>query len=310
MEEKLDLIALGNALTDITVKVKEKELKDLGMKKGDVSGIRRVNSDLFSKIISEKKQEICQAGSSSNTVFNASKLGLKTGLIGSVSYDSIGEFYLETLKKYNIKEIFNITEGKSGICYILVTPDGERTNIPDLGVSGNFNPDYEKLNSLETRIFHTSGYEVASNPDKAKEIINYFKDKGAKISFDLAADSMIRGQRKTIENIVEKTDILFATEEEAKELTGKTPFKALAELSKICPIVSLKRGKKGSVVKQKNERYKISIYPTKLINTCGAGDAYAAGFLFAYLQKFNLEECGRMASYIASRVCGIESSHL
>ncbi|MDP3027816.1 MAG: adenosine kinase [Nanoarchaeota archaeon] len=308
--EQINLMALGNALTDIIIKVREKELEDLGVKKGGGAGIGKLNPDLFSKILSGKKQEICQAGSPTNTIFNASRLGLKTGLIGSIGYDSVGELYLETLKKYNIKEIFNRTKGKSGVCYILVTPDGERTNIASLGVSGCFNPDFKELEKLRAKIFHTSGYEVASNPEKAEEIVNYFKNKGAKISFDLAAESMVRKQRKTIENIVEKTDILFATEEEARELTGKAPSKALKELAKICNIVSLKRGKKGSDVKQKSEQYKIPAYPTELINTCGAGDAYASGFLFYYLRQFSLEECGRMGSYIASRACGIKSSHL
>ena len=121
---------------------------------------------------------------------------------------------------------------------------------------------------------------------------------------------MVKKQRKRIERIVRRTDILFATEEEARELTGKPPFKALEELAKICPITILKRGKKGSVVRTGNKNYKIQAYPTKLKNTCGAGDAYTAGFFSFYTNEFPVEECGRMGSYIASRVCASEGSNL
>ena len=87
------------------------------------------------------------------------------------------------------------------------------------------------------------------------------------------------------------------------------PFKALDELAKMCPIVSLKRGKKGSVVKY-GGKYKTPIYETKLINACGAGDAYAAGFLFSYLQGFHPKEWGKFGNFIASRVCNTERSNL
>jgi sugar/nucleoside kinase (ribokinase family) len=226
-----------------------------------------------------------------------------------VGYDNFGNNYIDNLKLVGINPIFKKTSGKSGICHILVTPDGERTNIASIEVSGDF-PAIERLEGLNPKIFHTSGYEIASNPEKCEEIIDYFKNKKIKISFDPASRSTIKQKRKSIEKIVGKSDILFVTEEEAKELIDLPPFKALKELSKTCKVVALKRGSKGSVVRKNNQQYKIPVYPSKLINTCGAGDSYATGFLFAYIQKLPLEECGRFASYIASRVCSKEESHL
>ena len=89
-----------------------------------------------------------------------------------------------------------------------------------------------------------------------------------------------------------------------------TPLKALNELAKICSIAVLKRGKKGSVIRSKSKQHLIDAYPTKVKSTCGAGDAYASGFLFAYIKQFLVEECGKFGSYIASRVCASEMSHL
>lgn len=306
---KIDLVALTNALTDIIINVEEEDLNALGIKIGSTTGLSHINPTILSQILKKTNPKYLPAGSPANTVFSASALGLKTALIGSVGHDNAGNNYLKQLKKARIKPFFKQTKGKSGICYIPVTPDCERTNIANIGVSWDF-PNISKLENINPNIFHTSAYEVVSNPDKTKEIIDYFKNKGAKLSFDLASESMIRQERKTIEQIVEKTDILFATEEEARELVNLSPFKALKELSDICPIVSLKRGSKGSIIIRDKEKHKIPIYKTKLVNTCGAGDSYAAGFLFAYLKGFSLKECGCMGSYIASRICNSKKSHL
>lgn len=304
----IDLVGLTNALTDITVNIQDNDLENLGVEKGSYKGLKNIDPEKLAKILTGRKKSYCQAGSPANVIINAQLLGLNTALFGTVGDDDIGKMYIKNLRKTGIKPFISRFKGKSGICYILVTPDGERTNLPNLGVSREFNFNLNRLKN--TRLFHTSGYETVTNPDKTEEAIDYAKHQKAEISFDLADKKMIKQQRKTIEKIVEKTDILFVTEEEAKELTGDSPLKSLKELSKICPIVSLKRSSKGSIVRKKDEQYKVQAYPTKLINTCGAGDAYASGFLFAYLRGFSLEECGKMGSYIASRVCSSEKSNL
>ena len=179
-----------------------------------------------------------------------------------MGYDNFGKNYIDNLKIAGINPIFKKTSGKSGTCYILVTPDGERTNVASIEVSGDF-PAIEELEGLNPKILHTSGYEIASNPDKCEEIIDYLKNKKIKISFDPASRSTIKQKRKSIEKIVGKSDILFVTEEEAKEIIDLPPFKALKELSKICKVVALKRGSKGSAIKEHGQQYKIPIYPSQ-----------------------------------------------
>jgi sugar/nucleoside kinase (ribokinase family) len=305
-----DLVCLTNALTDIIVSVGYNDLKKINVEKGKGRGLKHIDPLVFKQILDGKKLTYCSAGSPANTAFNAKKLGLDTALIGSVGDDYAGNLYLEELRNKGISVCFRKEGDGTGTCHVLITPDKERTNITDCGLSYNF-PDISEMSGLNPKIFHTSGYEIATNAEKGKEIIDYFKSKGAKLSFDLASDSIIRKAKKPIEEIVEKTDILFATEEEAMELTQlPTPFKALNELAKICQIAVLKRGKKGSVVRSKSKQYLIDIYPAKVKSTCGAGDAYASGFLFGQIQGFSPEECGRFGSYIASRVCANEMSHL
>lgn len=306
--DKLDLAGLTNALTDIIVNVSEKELALLGISKGAYKVLSSAQKENLFEILSKKEKKLSAAGSPANVIFNSAILGLDTALLGTIGNDTFGKKYLNELNKLKISPILGIKNGDSGTCYVLLTPDGERTCIANMGVAGSFNFDLKNLK--QAKIFHTSGYELISNPQRVMESIYYAKKIGAKISFDLADASMIRKQRSCIEEIVKKTDILFMTEEESKELTAMSSLESLNVMSKICDFTILKKGSKGSIVQHHKEKYEIPIYPVKVISTCGAGDAYASGFLFAHTRNFPLRECGNMASYIASRVCAISASHL
>jgi len=304
----IDLVGLSNALTDITIHVSDSELRRIGIRKGSYHPLREINPEIFSEVLEQKEIKYCVAGSPANVILNASKLGLRTALFATIGVDNYGLNYLRTLNENKIIPFVYTKEGESGICYIMISPDGERTNTASLGVSSNFDFDFEKLK--DCMFLHTSGYELATNPSKVMQAIEYAKKYNVKLSFDLADKTMVKRQRACIEDLLRDIDILFATEEEARELTGEAQFKSLELLSEICPVVALKRGRKGSVVKSGNEKYKIGCFPVNVKSTCGAGDAYASGFLFAHIRGFCVEECGYMGSYIASRVCGSDEPHL
>lgn len=304
----LDVIGLTNALTDIVIKVSDTEMEHLGIKKAMHNSLSRINQNEFYKMILKKDKDYIPSGSPANMIFNSNKLGLKTGLIGSVGKDELGIEYIKTICKEGIESYIKVCEGKSGVCYVLITPDGERTNIAKIGVANDLGFDLAK--TKRAKILHTSGYELDVNVERTLEVIDYIIKDGAKLSFDLANDEMVRRHRKSIESIVNKTSVLFMTEEEAKELTGQNPLKALKEISMICEVVALKKGQKGSEVRRGREQHKIKTYSSKIKNTCGAGDAYASGFIHTYLKKGGLNDCGNMGSWVASKVCGSEKSHL
>ncbi len=306
--DKLDLVGLTNALTDIVVNVSDEELKSIWLQKGVYGGLSKTNNQKLFELLNEKEKKFFQAGSPANVIFNSARLGLNTALLGTVGDDDIGEKYRQKLKDSGIDSHLGISRGNSGVCYVLITPDGERTCIANMGIAGAFNFSIKKIK--EAGIFHTSGYELISNPAVVLESVDYAKKIGAKISFDLADPAMIRKQRSNIMEIIKKTDILFMTEEESRELTGEDEKNSLKIAGELCDIAILKKSSKGSIVRHNRQEYKIPIYATKVVNTCGAGDAYACGFLFAHIKKFPIFECGNMASYLASRVCSIADSHL
>jgi len=303
----LDLITLTNCLTDITVEAEEQDLDRLEIQRGITNSPSRIKLKEFYEFIKTKEKKYFQAGSPGNVAFNSARQNITTGLFGSVTKDELGKCYVNAVKSAGIKPFVKVCKGRSGVCYILITPDGERHMVADVGVAGNF--DYE-LNGKKAKIMHTSGYEVGSNPQGAEKVLDYMKAKGARISFDLASPRMIQKERETIERIAGKSDILFMTEDEAIELKNQEPMKTLEEMSEKCEFTILKKGKMGSVVRRGCEQHDISVVKVQLVNVCGAGDAYASGFLAGILKGYSLEDCGMNGSYIASRVCAIEGSHL
>jgi len=308
MVKMTDLAALTNAITDIIVEVTDRELNRIGLRKGFYNSKANISYEEFLEMISSKKSVSVPGGSPANVIHGASALSLETALLGTVGNDNYGQEYIKDLEKSNIKPLLNIAEGPSGLCYVLVTPDGEKTSTAKMGVAGRYDFDLGQLK--QAKIFHTSGYELMTNPERTMETTDYAKKIGAKISFDLADPNAVERERKNMEELLDNIDILFATEHEARELTGHGLNKSLDYLSETCTVVAIKKGKHGSVVKQGEESYNIPICDVKVVNTNGAGDAYAAGFLFGYSRGFPLKECGHVGSYFASRVCAIKESHL
>ena len=305
-----DVAGLSNLLTDFVVNVSYDELEKFKAEKERCKAADPANKDYHKflvELIKGRQVLQCRAGGAANTIFNLAKLGLGTCLMGSVGDDSTGMDYIDYVSARRIESRISVEDGKSGVSYIMITPDGERNISCDIGVAGNFGFSLRDLKDY--KLFHTTGYEISTDSDITEESIRYAKKIGARVSFDLASASMIRGNRSAIERVVEMSDILFMTEEEAGELMGD-PIRALSELSKEERIVALKKGKNGSVIGMNGEQYEIPVYPTKLVNTCGAGDAYASGVLFGYFVDLNLEEVGNFGSYIASRICSREESHL
>ncbi len=303
----VELIGLTNAVTDITIDVTDEELQRIGLQKGFRNDHAQMPYDEFIEFVRGKEKTISPAGSSANVVYTAARLGLETALLGSVGNDAYGSNYLQSLDECGISSYVDVSDGQSGVCYILITPDKERTSLFCSGVSGVFEFELERINDV--KLFYTTGYELITNPEKTIEAIRYMTSRGTEIAFDLADPSVINLQRGNLEGILECVDILFSTEYEAEELLQRS-FQLEEGLSNICPIVALKKGKNGSVVFSGKERYEIPIHPVNVLNTNGAGDAYAAGFLAGYIGGRPLEECGRMASYVASQVVGIREAHL
>lgn len=302
------ILALSNLVTDLIQNISEEHMQTLGFEKGR---FHIAEPGQFEKLRKEKDGDTkIPGGSAANVVTGAALLGAKTGLIGTIGNDEVGNFYKQDILNRGIDNHITEKDGQSGVCHTFITPDGERTFVLDFGVAQEF--EILETHFENSHIFHTTAYELSGTKELTSKALELAKTKGLKISFDLADPGVVKNFKKDIRQAITGAGIVFANEEEALEFTGKLDAReALDEISKLAEIAIVKLGEKGSLIKRGDEIIEIPIIPLeKLVNTNGAGDAYAAGFLSAYVAGKRLREAGEQASVFAARACQSEGARV
>ncbi len=192
----------------------------------------------------------------------------------------------------------------SGRAMVFVTePDADRTFAVYLGAALELVPEDLKPEMFEGYdYFHIEGYLV-QNQHLVRKAVRLAREAGMIISIDMASYNVVESNNSFLHDIVENyVNIVFANETEAYSFTGKEPEDALEEISRICDIAVVKLGKMGSVVKSGNHVCKVEAWPGTSIDATGAGDLYAAGFLYAHSLGLSLQKCGDIGSMIAAKV--------
>ena len=185
----------------------------------------------------------------------------------------------------------------------ITAPNAERTFAVYLGAALELVPEDLKLEYFQGYdYFHIEGYLV-QNQATIRRAVELAKEAGCKISIDMASYNVVESNKVFLHDIVEKyVDIVFANETEAKAFTGLEPREALDELARHCEIAVVKVGKDGSMVKQGDEYHYIEAWPAQPVDATGAGDTYAAGFIYAHSLGMPLKVCGEIGSIIAAKV--------
>lgn len=254
-------------------------------------------------IYEEKKS--C-GGSASNTIIGTAKLGLNAGYIGKIGKDSNGKMMKEYLEKNNVNTDHLIeSEGETGEVIGFVDNEGNRKlyvtpKINDKIANDEINRNY----ILNTEILHLTSF-VGLNPNDPSittqfELLEEISSK-VTVSFDPGMLYVNKG-KEFMDKLISYTDILLINETELLITTGETEFrKAVETIAPKVEILVVKRSTKGSFIKRQDEEYNIGIFEVNAIDTTGAGDAYNAGFLYAYLKGYSLEESGIIGSYVAAQ---------
>ncbi len=305
-------LGMGNALTDILFRVENDSiLKELKLSKGSMQLIDNEQSEAIKSEIGLDNPVMACGGSASNTVNALSRLGVKSGFIGKVSNDSIGEFFSNNSRKNGVTPHLILSETPSGHCTVLVSPDSERTLCTYLGAGSELSAEELKPEVFEGYdYFHIEGYLV-QNHDLIRTALKMAKKAGLTTSIDLASFNVVQENLDFLREITQKyVDITFANEEEAFEFTGKEPLEAVAEIAQMCDIAVVKIGKKGSYVQRGEEVHTIKPYLTDAVDTTGAGDFYAGGFLYGMAQGYPLQVCGEIGSLVSSKVVEVMGTTL
>jgi len=298
------VLGMGNALVDIMTKLEsEVLLQEFSLPKGSM---QLVDKDFANKVnngTKHLKKEQASGGSAANTIHGLARLGVETGFIGKIGNDEFGKFFQTDMESSHIKPHLMFGKNETGKAIALVSPDSERTFATFLGSTLELSADDIKSDMFfGYSYFHIEGYLV-QNYDLIKKAAKLAKENKLNVSLDLASFNVVEANLDFLKSILkEYVDIVFANEDEARAFTGKEPEEALQILSKYCDITVVKTGEKGSLIKKGNEIHKIGIIKANCIDTTGAGDLYAAGFLYGLTKDLPLNKCGEIGALLAGNV--------
>ena len=305
------VLALGNALTDILMQVSDEQVQSLGLEKGSMNHISFESARYIQEKFSTVRKSMIAGGSASNTVNALAALGTSTAFIGKIGNDEIGEFFRQNAEHNGVRPVLLPSRLMSGRCIALITPDGERTFATYLGAAANLKPENimpEMFTSYD--YFHIEGY-IVQNHELIEKAMRLAKEAGLIVSLDLASFNVVNDNRDFLTDLVEKyVDIIFANEDESYAYTHLQPEEAVASLAKQCCIAVVKVGKDGSYVQQGEERFHVPAVGTLCIDSTGAGDYYAAGFLYGLAHELDLHACASIGTMVAGRVCEVLGAKL
>ncbi len=298
------IVGIGSALVDILVQLKDDQLLDqFQLPKGSMT---LVDATLSQKILDSTvnmERSIETGGSAANTVRAIAQLGGSTGFIGKIGDDKMGLFFRTAFEKLRIFPHFLYSEIPTGKAATLISQDSERTFGTYLGAAGELT-----VGELSEDVFseydylHIEGYLVF-NHALIEGLLKLAKKQGLKVSLDMASFNVVDANLDFLKHLIkEYVDIVFANEEEAKSYTGLEPEDAVAQIADQCEIAVVKIGKEGSLVKSGTRIIKVDPMPANRLDTTGAGDVYAAGFLYGLANKLNVENCAKLGTLLASRV--------
>lgn len=307
-EKPYHVVAIGNAIVDVLSFADDRFIDEQQMRKGTMCLIDDTRAEALYDAMGTATE--VSGGSAANTLAGMSSLGARTAFIGKVNDDELGRIFRHDLNAVGVD--FTTPENVGGQptarCLIVVTPDGQRTMNTYLGAAGEIHEsDIDEALIAQAQVVYGEGYmwDLDCTKQALRKAFTAAKASGAKVAFTLSDVFCVERSREDyLQMIREDFDILFCNHEEAKALfPGKTLEEIFDALQGQCEVVAITCGSKGSVILTPNERIEVdAIWVTEVVDTTGAGDLYAAGFLYGLTQGLPLAECGRLGSACASDI--------
>jgi sugar/nucleoside kinase (ribokinase family) len=298
------VLGMGNALVDALAQIdNDNVLEQLGLPKGSMQLVDWEASEKAMKAVANFPLSQASGGSAANTIHGLAKLGIETGFIGKIGKDEIGKFFKNDLLDAKVTPLLAESETRSGLALALVSPDSERTFATYLGAAVEISAEDLKIEQFQGYdYFHIEGYLV-QNYELIERAVILAKEAGCKVSIDLASFNVVEANLDFLKRITEQyVDIVFANEEEAKSFTGKEPEEALHQIAEIADYAIVKIGSKGSMVKHDGKVYNAGVIKANSIDTTGAGDLYASGFLYGMIKGYSLDRCAEIGAITAGNI--------
>ena len=312
MDKKYNVVGIGNAIVDISCLVEDKFLTEHNLTKGGMFLIDHSNIKILAHL---NHQKISSGGSVANSIAALAMLDCKTALIGKVGDDKFGDIFFNDFKNIGSNFCCKHKEksGATAQSFILITPDGERTMCTYLGFASKIETEIDENIIKDTELLYIEGY-LWDEPETIaaiRDAIIIAKDNDVKIAFSLSDAFCVERHRMDFLGVTKHLNILFANEIEMSVLVGKdfadnNYQKVKDTINHFSPnlIIAMTAGEKGSVVFDgtKNIYHIPTTKIDKVVDTTGAGDAFAAGFLYAIDNDLELEEAAMLGNILAGGV--------
>ena len=303
------IIGIGNPIVDEIAFVEESFLEQIQGAKGGMELLESSQLESIKSLLPNNgKGDKIPGGSAGNTAFALARLGTQTGYLGKVGNCAIGEFYKTAFSELGGRtDAFKLGDIPNGNCLSLVTPDGQRTMRTSLGAATNLSPsEITKEDFLDYDHVHIEGYMIY-NQSVLEKTLDLAKSNNCTISYDLASFEIVNRMRDTVKTLLsDYVDILFANEDEAAAFTTESPFdpiKSAQYLNEYSQVAIVKLGAEGSVISENKKVTKVKALPVdRVVDTTGAGDFWAAGFLHGWAKGKSLEESAWIGSLLGAAV--------
>ena len=307
----LDVIAIGNAIVDVMAPADEATIARLGLAKGGMTLVDTARAQELYDAMGPAKE--ISGGSAANTLAGLAALGAKCAFIGQVADDQLGEVFAHDIRAGGIAFATpaRADEPPTARCLIFVTPDGQRTMNTFLGASQFLPADaLDEAVIASAKVLYLEGYLWDPEEPRAamRRAIDAARDAGREVAFTLSDAFVISRHGDDFRKLIAegKIDILFANEHELAALTGIEDFhEGIAELSAKVPTVVVTRSEKGAYAVHGGEHAEVPAEPIeRVVDTTGAGDLFAAGFLSGHVRSAPLVECLKLGAICAAEIIG------
>lgn len=306
--KKISVVGIGNAIVDVIANVEDAFLKTCKLEKGSMRLVCEEEADILHSKITVKK--VISGGSVANSIAGLAILGNRVAFIGKVSNDELGKAFDAELRKLGV--IFNTPKSEdtslsTARCIVLTTPDSQRTMNTCLGIAGNLYPeDIDEAIITDSKIAFVEGYlwDQQSAKNAVGRVIEIAESSGSIVAMSLSDRMCVERHREEFrDTFLKHVDILFANEDEIMALFDTRDLDSTIKMiAGSDAITAITRSGHGSIVIKGKKVLNIPAEKTYVLDSTGAGDMYAAGFLHAFIGGKDLYKCGRSGSIVASEV--------
>ncbi|MGH9054280.1 MAG: adenosine kinase [Acidimicrobiales bacterium] len=309
MDHAPEAVSVGHAIVDVLAPSSDELVSGFGLRKGTMTLVDDTQAEKIYSSLTDTTE--ASGGSAANTAAGLASLGVTVEFVGKVRDDILGDVFTQDIRAAGVRFAGRPARNGPGTgrCLVMVTPDAEKTMCTNLGIGALLGPqDIDPGVIAGARVLYLEGYLYGGRPtDPAVETaVDAARLAGTTVALSLSDPSWVETHRSELDGLLDRVDLLFANEEEATAMAGAAGVTGVvAALGRRCPTVAVTRGAAGSIVLQDGRMVAVPAAGAgRVVDTTGAGDSFAAGYICGVIRGMSPERCARLGGLAAAEVVG------